>query len=155
GDLGHALLVFALALALAFTARFAQTAVPHLLAILALAPIGYLLAFRRPLRAAATALSLAAIAAFVLPGLVPATSGTLVSQTRSFFGVSRVLAFETDFGIVHRYLHGDTTHNLQMRARDLRTEPLAYYADEGPFGDAVRAARIGAPAGMRVGVIGL
>ena len=55
---------------------------------------------------------------------------------------------------MHSYYHGDTLHNMQLRDPALRREPLAYYAREGTFADAVRAIRK-IRANPRIAVIGL
>lgn len=79
---------------------------------------------------------------------------TVLSSERSFFGQHVTRAYDTDEGRVHAYYHGDTLHNMQLRAPDLRREPLAYYAREGTFADAVRAVRRIKP-NPRIAVIGL
>ena len=127
---------------------------PYARALVIVLPIAYFFARSRPVRAAGTALVMAAVGIYMVPKLAFSNDMQTVSIERSFFGVSRVLSDQTADGPIHRYVHGDTVHNVQLRDPDLQREPLAYYAPEGPFGDIVRAARTGNPA-MRVAAIGL
>lgn len=77
----------------------------------------------------------------------------LVLQTRSFFGVHRVMAGTT--GKTYSLQHGNTTHGLQFRDDDLRIRriPLTYYFPTGPIGQIFVGRREAAP--YRVGVVGL
>lgn len=151
--------LYALALLLviwliALVGGIAEQKLAYLLSALALAFIAIIAAGTRPLRTFLTA----AVALFAVETMLPRLGldpfGDTVTMERNFFGVSRVTETETPSGTVHRYLHGDTTHNLQLVEPGLSGIPLAYYSFEGPFGDVVRLARQRHP-GMRVGIIGL
>jgi len=73
---------------------------------------------------------------------------------RSFFGISRVTAEQTDDGLVHDFIHGNTVHNRQLRGEANEAYPLSYYAPEGSFGQAIDAVR--ADKGrLKVAAIGL
>jgi len=60
---------------------------------------------------------------------------------RSFFGVLHVKEVKSDFGQVHKFVHGDTVHNFQFRDPNLSKIPLAYYAPGNTFDLALQAAR--------------
>ncbi|MBU1176213.1 MAG: fused MFS/spermidine synthase [Alphaproteobacteria bacterium] len=152
-------IVFAIGLllllwSLALVGGVAEQRNGYLIAALLVGFFAVLLAGARPLR---TFLA-AAVALFAVEVLLPRLGldpfGDTIALTRNFFGVSRVTETETPSGTVHRYLHGDTTHNLQLVEPGLSGIPLAYYSFEGPFGDAVRLMRETRDR-MRVGVIGL
>jgi hypothetical protein len=75
-----------------------------------------------------------------------------LARYRSFLGVHRI---EADAGnSAHFLMHGNTTHGAQFTAAARRREPLLYYAEAGPAGQAIAALREAAPPGA-VGVIGL
>ncbi len=85
--------------------------------------------------------------------LAPGHERSLV-QERSFFGVVRVAETMSDQGRMRKFVHGSTLHNLQLVNAESSREPLAYFAKEGPFGQAVSYLR--ADRGkLNVGVIGL
>lgn len=158
GDLGFGLGTLGLATAIAFAGILfvpdpdIRTYFVQILFIFL--PLAYCLARQRPVRAAVTALALAISIHFFVPMLVSEPGTKIVSLDRSFFGVSTVKAVEMSDGLIHRYSHGDTIHNMQLRRPDQMRIPLAYYSHEGPFGDIVRAARAGNP-GMKVAAVGL
>lgn len=158
GDIGYGAGAFALtALITVAAVTFGgdiEGKLPYTQALFIALPLLYCFARNRPVRAAATALAMAIAMQFFVPHLSTAMDTRIVSRERSFFGVSTVKAVETEDGLVHRYAHGDTIHNTQLREPGERRVPLAYYAHEGPFGDIVRAAREKNPA-MTVAAIGL
>ncbi len=65
----------------------------------------------------------------------------VIYSGRSFFGVSKVIYKETDNGPMHIFKHGNTKHNIQLRSQEALDFPLAYYAPNGSFGQAVEAIR--------------
>ena len=79
---------------------------------------------------------------------------SLVHLDRSFFGVIRVTADQSDHGIKHRFRHGDTIHNIQLQKEELKGIPLAYYAPGNTFDRAIRAART-SNSSLNVAAIGL
>lgn len=158
GDIGFGLGTLGLTVLITFAAvTFGgdiDGKLPYTQALFIALPLLYCLARHRPVRAAATALAMAIAVQFLVPQLSTVMDTRVVSRERSFFGVSTVKAIETEAGLVHRYAHGDTIHNTQLRAPGETRVPLAYYSHEGPFGDIVRAAREKNPA-MSVAAIGL
>ena len=86
-------------------------------------------------------------------GLAPGHERSIL-QERSFFGVVRVAEIEAGQSRLRQFVHGSTVHNIQLIDENAAREPLAYYAKEGPFGQAV--SRLRADRGqLNVGVIGL
>lgn len=76
-------------------------------------------------------------------------------QDRSFYSVMGVKIGETEYGKIHRFIHGDTLHNYQIREEGLYTVPTAYYIEGGSIHTAVQAARKLAGDNMDVAVVGL
>lgn len=75
---------------------------------------------------------------FMLPNYLE----KVVFKDRSFFGVILVKEVnDPEYGVVHKFQHGDTIHNYQFRDEALRKIPLAYYAPENTFDKALKAAR--------------
>jgi hypothetical protein len=116
--------------------------------------VGLMLLQRRdPARFAALAVCAFIITGLWQPGL------RLIEQTRSFFGVHRVVEIVTG---THRMLvHGNTIHGAErMREADGtpvtgRPEPLTYYYFGGPISEVTAAARGAAGRLNSVAVVGL
>ncbi len=81
------------------------------------------------------------LALIVLTLFVLGSDGNVIMQDRSFFGVMRVRQVPSELGIVHKFAHGDTVHNVQYQAADLRRIPLAYYGHGNSFDRALQLAR--------------
>jgi hypothetical protein len=87
------------------------------------------------------------------------TDGMLLAQERTFYGVYRVLA---DDAGNHIMVSGTTTHGIQRFEPTPIPQPLAYYVDDGPFGqlmnsvgsDASEFAVIGLGAGVLASYLG-
>lgn len=77
----------------------------------------------------------------------------LALQTRSFFGVHRVIGGTA--GKTYRLQHGSTTHGVQFRDNDLRIRrvPLTYYFPTGPLGQIFVGRQETSP--YHVGAVGL
>lgn len=77
----------------------------------------------------------------------------LVEQSRSFFGVHRVISGSS--GKTYRLQHGSTTHGVQFRDNDLRIRriPLTYYFPTGPIGQVFVGRQEAFP--YHVGAVGL
>jgi hypothetical protein len=101
----------------------------------------------RPLR---FALCIAALLSFIPDRAI--TDLKLLLELRSFFGVHRVASSQE--GAVHVLTHGTTIHGMQYTDPARRCEPLMYYTEDGPFGQAL-AARTGPLRRDRIAVIGL
>ena len=83
------------------------------------------------------------------------STGTLVAQARSFFGVYRVVEYDEPG---RRLLyHGTTVHGAERVLADgSRESRTTYYAPGGPLAEALRAhAGLVAGRGARVGLVGL
>jgi len=76
-------------------------------------------------------------------------------QDRSFYSVMGVKLGETEYGTIHRFIHGDTLHNYQIREEGLQTVPTAYYVEGGSIHTAVEVTREIAGSNMEVAVVGL
>jgi hypothetical protein len=116
--------------------------------------VGLMLLQRRdPARFAALAVCAFIITGLWQPGL------RLIEQTRSFFGVHRVV--ETVTGTHRMLVHGNTIHGAErMREADGtpvtgRPEPLTYYYFGGPIAEVTAAARAAAGTLNSVAVVGL
>ena len=90
----------------------------------------------------------------VLVMILPTLYHKPILTDRSFFGVLHVKEVESEHGLVHKFVHGDTIHNYQFRDADKRTIPLAYYAPGNTFDMAMQAARIESP-DMTIAMVGL
>ncbi len=86
--------------------------------------------------------------------LLPLLYHKPILTDRSFFGVLHVKEVESEHGIVHQFVHGDTIHNYQFRDPDKRKVPLAYYAPGNTFDLAMQAARRESP-NMTIAMVGL
>lgn len=107
-----------------------------------------------------TVLALSAIIVALIGQDLLSQQGALVAQTRSFFGVSRVL--DIDEGRYRIIKSGTTYHGVQRMLDDDgkpvtgRPEPLAYYYPESGMADALQAVRLRAgDRAASIGVIGL
>jgi hypothetical protein len=100
---------------------------------------------RRPLR---FGLALAAI--FVAATVAGTQGGEVLERDRNFFGTSRVVASEE--GRLHELLSGSTLHGVE-RVGPGPPEPLSYYSDDSPAGQAF--AGLPASTTRRVAAIGL
>jgi hypothetical protein len=99
-----------------------------------------------------------AVCAFIITGLWQ-PGLRLIEETRSFFGVHRVV--ETITGTHRLLVHGNTIHGAErMREADGtprtgRPEPLTYYYFGGPISEVTAAARAAAGKLGNVAVVGL
>jgi hypothetical protein len=70
--------------------------------------------------------------------LYPGMHGDVVYQTRTFFGVHRVVEATDKAGQRYRGLiHGNTVHGQQRLDPTWRYEPLTYYTKTGPIGQLI------------------
>ena len=92
------------------------------------------------------------LAALVL--ILPTLYEKPILTDRSFFGVLHVKEVKSEFGTVHKFVHGDTVHNYQLRDPSLRKIPLAYYAPGNTFDLALKAARVEDPE-LTIAMVGL
>jgi hypothetical protein len=141
----------AAAVALFFGLRFALAAasvagaLQWMVAVKAVAAMLCFAARRKPV-------GLTLLAAAVLAAGSDISLRPELARYRSFLGVHRI---ETDAGgHAHFLMHGNTTHGAQFTDPARRREPLLYYAEAGPAGQAIAAMRATGPVSP-VGVIGL
>jgi len=80
-----------------------------------------------------TSLALNFILVFMLAYVLPLMARQDVLVDRSFFGILHVKAETGNHGVIHKFSHGDTIHNIQLRDEELQTIPLAYYAEGNTF----------------------
>ena len=97
-------------------------------------------------------LDLGILAALVM--ILPTLYHKPILTDRSFFGVLHVKEVQSEHGLVHKFIHGDTIHNYQFRDPTKRKIPLAYYAPGNTFDMAMQAARIDSP-NMTIAMVGL
>jgi len=90
---------------------------------------------------------------FIKSIMLMGDSRTLFSE-RNFYGIIHVGASEHESEPIKTFKHGTTIHNLQIDTPEARRIPLAYYAAEGPFGQAIMKQRM-ARGPVDVAVIGL
>jgi len=78
----------------------------------------------------------------------------VVFADRSFFGALRVQRKDTEHGVVHTFIHGNTRHNVQLLSEEHGKTPLSYYGDGGSFDLAIEntRSRLENPT---IGVVGL
>ncbi|HZH97678.1 MAG TPA: hypothetical protein VEX38_01795, partial [Fimbriimonadaceae bacterium] len=81
-----------------------------------------------------------------------AQDGIILSSSRSFFGVHRVVATQRENGRFHKLVHGNTLHGMQNVDRS--SEPLTYYHRTGPIGQ-VLSHFSGEQRKSHVGLVGL
>ncbi|WP_371397352.1 spermidine synthase [Fretibacter rubidus] len=93
---------------------------------------------------------------FGLALLLPGLALPKLFQDRSFFSLLTVKAEASEYGTVHKFIHGDTVHNYQLQDDGLSTVPLAYYAADNSFDIGMQFARSLTPQGdLSVAMIGL
>jgi len=125
------------------------------LLLVLVAVLAFLRSMQMPVRAAMLTLAMTLIASQAIPQLFNKKDQVLVEQERSFFGVFRVTSYVRPDGLtVHKFNHGDTVHNMQLRGEGYETIPLAYYHTDGPFAQAIKMARTrtSAPAIASIGL---
>ena len=93
-----------------------------------------------------------AVALFLIQG--PWSGTSYIFKDRSFYSTLKVKAVGEGDQEVHKFIHGDTVHNVQLRAPELQAVPLSYYAFGNSFDKAVIAARTDRQ-NLRSAVIGL
>lgn len=131
--------VVALSVLLGLAAGLGTVAVCALL--LLAAPVGWV--------AARTPLVLAFCVLVVMLSAGAQVMASSMAMTRTFYGSYRLV----DQDGSHQLIHGTTVHGTQLQD-DRRDVPTAYYAEDGPLGDALGEVTAGASA-QRVGVVGL
>jgi hypothetical protein len=78
-----------------------------------------------------------------------------IYKDRSFYSLLAVKVDDSPHGKVHKFVHGDTFHNFQLRAPDLQHVPTSYYIEGGSIHSAVMSARAASADGFDIAVVGL
>ncbi len=92
------------------------------------------------------------LAAMIAGGAIIADTGNVLTGTRNFYGVLRVLATESP--PLHTLVNGTTPHGSQSLDPEVRLRPLSYYHRDGPLGQLFEHVS-GTRLTRRVAVVGL
>lgn len=76
-------------------------------------------------------------------------------RDRSFYSLLSVRAEDSANGLVHKFVHGNTEHNYQLRKPELQHVPTSYYIEDGSIHSSVEALRHALGGNLDVAVIGL
>jgi len=76
-------------------------------------------------------------------------------KDRSFYSLLAVQSYEGEDGTVHKFVHGDTSHNYQLRDPDLQKVPTSYYVEGGSIHVSIEALRAHLGGNLDVAVVGL
>ncbi len=76
-------------------------------------------------------------------------------KDRSFYSLLSVRAEDSAHGKVHKFVHGNTVHNFQLRDPDLMHVPTSYYIEGGSIHSSVEVLRQTLGGNIDVAVIGL
>lgn len=78
-----------------------------------------------------------------------------IFQDRSFYSLLAVKVDDSPHGKVHKFVHGDTFHNYQLRDPALQNVPTSYYIEGGSIHSAVMSARAVNDGPFNIAVVGL
>lgn len=76
-------------------------------------------------------------------------------KDRSFYSLLAVRADESEHGKIHKFVHGDTFHNYQLRDPELQNVPTSYYVEGGSIHVSIEALREKLGGNIDVAVVGL
>jgi len=76
-------------------------------------------------------------------------------KDRSFYSLLAVQANEGEHGTIHKFVHGDTSHNYQLRDPALQKIPTSYYVEGGSIHVSIEALRKKLGGNIDVAVVGL
>lgn len=76
-------------------------------------------------------------------------------KDRSFYSLLAVQEVEGEHGTYHKFVHGNTSHNYQLRAPELQNVPTSYYVEGGSIHTSVEVLRKYLGGNLDVAVIGL
>lgn len=76
-------------------------------------------------------------------------------KDRSFYSLLAVQSNEREHGTVHKFVHGDTAHNYQLRDPKLQKVPTSYYVEGGSIHVSIEALRKQLGGTVDVAVVGL
>jgi len=76
-------------------------------------------------------------------------------KDRSFYSLLSVRVEDSSHGEVHKFVHGNTFHNYQLREPDLQHVPTSYYIEGGSIHASVEALREVLGGNLNAAVVGL
>lgn len=76
-------------------------------------------------------------------------------KDRSFYSLLAVKVDDSPHGKVHKFVHGDTFHNYQLRKPGLQHIPTSYYIEGGSIHTAVMSAKAASQGMFDIAVVGL
>jgi len=76
-------------------------------------------------------------------------------KDRSFYSLLSVRAEDSEHGKVHKFVHGNTVHNFQLRDPELLHVPTSYYIEGGSIHSSVEAVREALGGTLDIAVVGL
>jgi len=76
-------------------------------------------------------------------------------KDRSFYSLLAVRAEDSTHGKIHKFVHGNTFHNYQLRDADLMHVPTSYYIEGGSIHTSVQVLREHLGGNLDIAVIGL
>ena len=76
-------------------------------------------------------------------------------KDRSFYSLLAVREAQSEHGKIHKFVHGDTFHNYQLRDPKMQKVPTSYYAEGGSIHVSVEALREALGRNLNVAVVGL
>ena len=78
-----------------------------------------------------------------------------IYKDRSFYSLLAVRVDEGEHGTIHKFVHGDTFHNYQLRDPALQNIPTSYYVEGGSIHVSIEALREKLGGNVDVAVVGL
>jgi len=78
-----------------------------------------------------------------------------IYKDRSFYSLLAVRAEDSSHGKLHKFVHGNTSHNSQIRDPELQHIPTAYYIEGGSIHASVEATREILGGNLNIAVVGL
>ena len=76
-------------------------------------------------------------------------------KDRSFYSLLAVREDQSEHGKIHKFVHGDTFHNYQLREPSLQKVPTSYYLEGGSIHVSVEVLREALGGNLDVAVVGL
>ena len=76
-------------------------------------------------------------------------------KDRSFYSLLAVREDQSAHGKIHKFVHGDTFHNYQLRVPELQTVPTSYYLEGGSIHVSIERLRELLGGNIDVAVVGL
>lgn len=97
-----------------------------------------------------------ALASLTLVAIIFDLIGTdSLFKDRSFYSLLTVTADDSEHGKIHRFVHGTTFHNYQLRDPALQSVPTSYYVEGGSIHVPIQALRDELGGKLDIAVVGL